>query len=150
MSKLTAKQEQFCQEYLIDLNATQAAIRAGYSQKTARQIGEQNLSKLDIQARLKSLQEDRQRRVEVDQDYVLKTIIDTIERCKQAEPVMIKEDGEWIESGEYKFDSQAVLKGAELLGKHLAMWTDKMRHEGEIKGSISPDNWLKLQGKEEK
>ncbi|MGV6945023.1 terminase small subunit [Sphingobacterium kyonggiense] len=132
MGKLTDKQERFCQEYLIDLNATQAAIRAGYSEKTARQIGEQNLSKLDIQARLKELQEARQERTQVTQDYVLKTIVDTVERCKQAEPVMIKEDGVWVESGEYKFDSQAVLKGAELLGKHLAMWTDKTKIEGDL------------------
>lgn len=145
MTKLTTKQEQFCQEYLIDLNATQAAIRAGYSSKTANEQGTQNLVKLSIQHRLKELQEARQQRTKVTQDYVLKTIVETIERCKQAEPVMIKEDGEWIESGEYKFDSQAVLKGAELLGKHLAMWTDKIKSEVELSGSISPDNWLKLQ-----
>ena len=48
--KLTPKQERFVQEYLIDLNATQAAIRAGYSQRTARQIGDENLSKPDIRA----------------------------------------------------------------------------------------------------
>lgn len=132
MAKLTDKQEKFCQEYLIDLNATQAAIRAGYSKKTANEQGAQNLAKLSVQARLKELQSARQERTEITQDYVLKTIVDTIERCKQAEPVMIKEDGVWVESGEYKFDSQAVLKGAELLGKHLAMWTDKTKIEGEL------------------
>ena len=47
--KLTAKQTRFVQKYLIDLNATQAAVRAGYSDKTARQIGAENLSKPDIQ-----------------------------------------------------------------------------------------------------
>ena len=47
-NKLTAKQQRFCDEYLIDLNATQAAIRAGYSKKTAKQIGQQNLTKLDL------------------------------------------------------------------------------------------------------
>ncbi len=140
MAKLTDKQELFCQEYLIDLNATQAAVRAGYSERTARQIGEQNLSKLDIQSRLKELQSARQERTQVTQDYVLKTIVDTIERCKQAEPVMIKEDGEWVESGEYKFDSQAVLKGAELLGKHLAMWTEKTKLEGDIKVDAKVSN----------
>ena len=48
-SQLTAKQERFVQEYLVDLNATQAAIRAGYSRKTAYSIGEENLKKPDIQ-----------------------------------------------------------------------------------------------------
>lgn len=132
MAKLTDKQEQFCQEYLIDLNATQAAIRAGYSEKTANEQGARLLANVSIQTRLKELQSARQERTEITQDYVLKTIVDTIERCKQAEPVMIKEDGEWVESGEYKFDSQAVLKGAELLGKHLAMWIDKTKIEGEL------------------
>lgn len=49
MTKLTAKQERFCREYIIDLNATRAAIRAGYSEKTANRIASENLSKLDIQ-----------------------------------------------------------------------------------------------------
>ena len=48
MAKMTERQKRFIAEYLIDLNATQAAIRAGYSVKTARQIGEENLTKLDI------------------------------------------------------------------------------------------------------
>lgn len=56
--KLTDKQEKFCQEYLLDLNATQAAIRAGYSQETANRIGSENLSKLDIQNRLQELKKE--------------------------------------------------------------------------------------------
>lgn len=56
-NKLTAKQERFVAEYLIDLNATQAAIRAGYSERTARQIGDQNLSKLDIQVAIQAAQQ---------------------------------------------------------------------------------------------
>ena len=55
MAKLTPKQKAFCDEYLIDLNATQAAIRAGYSEKTANRIGNENLSKLDIQNSIKEL-----------------------------------------------------------------------------------------------
>lgn len=72
MGKLTAKQSLFVEEYLIDLNATQAAIRAGYSKKTARQIGEQNLSKLDIAAAIQIQQKQRSERVQIDADYVLK------------------------------------------------------------------------------
>lgn len=55
--KLTDRQEKFCNEYLIDLNATQAAIRAGYSKKTADRIGHENLSKLDIQERIQGLRQ---------------------------------------------------------------------------------------------
>ena len=72
MSKLTPKQQAFVEEYLIDLNATQAAIRAGYSKKTARQIAEQNLSKLDIQNAISNAQRERSARTNITQDAVLK------------------------------------------------------------------------------
>jgi len=70
--KLTAKQEEFCRQYLIDLNGTQAAIRAGYSPKTARQIADENLSKPDIQAKIIELGKDRQARTEIAGDTILK------------------------------------------------------------------------------
>lgn len=69
--KLKDKQERFCQEYLIDLNATQAAIRAGYSQKTAYSIGEENLRKPEIDLRIKELMGERSKRTEITQDRVL-------------------------------------------------------------------------------
>ena len=62
---LTDKQKRFCQEYLIDLNATQAAIRAGYSAKTARSIGNENLTKPDIQRKIQELIQDRSYRTEI-------------------------------------------------------------------------------------
>ena len=72
MAKLTPKQQRFVDEYLIDLNATQSAIRAGYSPKTARQIGEQNLSKLDIQQAIEQAKVERSERTKITQDDVLK------------------------------------------------------------------------------
>lgn len=68
---MTPKQKRFVDEYLIDLNATQAAIRAGYSAKTARQIGEENLSKPVIQTALSERMKDREKRTEITQDRVL-------------------------------------------------------------------------------
>lgn len=120
---LTPKQSLFVKEYLIDLNGTQAAIRAGYSEKTARQIAEENLSKPDIQAAVQEAMDKRAQKVEITAEYVLTTIKNTIERCAQAEPVL---DRDGNPTGEYKFDSNAVLKGAELLGKHLKLFTDKV------------------------
>ena len=129
---MTPKQQRFVSEYLIDLNATQAAIRAGYSEKTARFIGAENLTKPNIAAAVATAKAERSERTEVTQDYVLTSIMKTMERCKQAEPV-VYQNGDSVligtPSGDlapaYKFDANAVLKGAELLGRHLAMFTDK-------------------------
>lgn len=71
MAKLTDKQRAFVDEYLVDLNATQAAIRAGYSKKTANRIAEQNLSKLDIQQKIRERMKEREARTEITQDKVL-------------------------------------------------------------------------------
>lgn len=72
--ELTPKQTRFCEEYIVDLNATQAAIRSGYSQKTAGQIGEQNLKKLEIQEKISELQLLRSQRTEISADRVLKEL----------------------------------------------------------------------------
>jgi phage terminase small subunit len=74
MKKLTPKQERFCQEYIIDLNATQAAIRASYSEPSARQIASDLLSNVDIQERLKEIQKDIQERTQITQDMVIKEL----------------------------------------------------------------------------
>lgn len=71
---LSAKQEAFCQEYIKDFNGTQAAIRAGYSQKTANRIASELLTKLDIQNRIAELQAERTERVQIDADYVLRRL----------------------------------------------------------------------------
>lgn len=73
---LNAKQDMFCREYLIDLNATQAAIRAGYSVKTANRIAAQLLSKLDIQNRIAELKAKRNEVVGIDADYVLRRLVE--------------------------------------------------------------------------
>ncbi len=138
---LTPKQECFVAEYLIDLNATQAAIRAGYSEKTAYSIGQENLKKPEVAEAVIAAQAERSERTEITQDYVLTSIMETMERCKQAKPVTYQNgDPVLIETPNgdiapaYKFDAGAVLKGAELLGRHLAMFTDKQtvtHHDGD-------------------
>jgi phage terminase small subunit len=74
MPKITPKQQRFVDEYLIDLNATQAAIRAGYSPKTARQIGQQNLSKLVIQAEITEGRKRASERTEITVDRILQQL----------------------------------------------------------------------------
>lgn len=74
MAKLTPKQKTFIDEYLIDLNATQAAIRAGYSKSTANRIATENLSKPVIQAEIQKRMKDREERTEITQDFVLREL----------------------------------------------------------------------------
>ena len=69
--KLTAKQQRFCDEYLIDLNATQAAIRAGYSERTANEQGSRLLANVSVQKYLQKRKTDRIERTEITQDMVL-------------------------------------------------------------------------------
>lgn len=73
---LTDKQEMFCREYLIDLNATQAAIRAGYSAKTANRTASENLSKPDIQSRIAELKAQRNDLVGINAIYVLNRLVE--------------------------------------------------------------------------
>lgn len=73
-AKLTPKQAAFCAEYLIDLNATQAAIRAGYSAKTAGQMGDENLRKPEIQAEVSRLMADRGQKNEITADRVIQEL----------------------------------------------------------------------------
>jgi phage terminase small subunit len=74
MSELTDKQIKFCEEYLIDLNATQAAIRAGYSEKTARSIANENLTKPDIQNYLTERQKELKEETGITQKRVLQEL----------------------------------------------------------------------------
>ncbi len=115
---MTPKQAAFVDEYLIDLNATQAAIRAGYSAKTARQIGEENLSKPDISAAVAAGIDARSKRTQITQDRVLTDI------------ELIKQDAmrkAYDKHGnESMINHTSALKACELQGRHLQMWNDKV------------------------
>lgn len=145
MAKLTNKQQRFIEEYLIDLNATQAAIRAGYSVKTAKDMGCENLAKPNIQEAIGKAIAWRSKRTGINQDRVveelakigfvkLTDIVDTKGRirdtakeedlaCIESIKYKVSEAGESIEQ-EVRIASK--LKALELLGKHLGMWKDKV------------------------
>jgi len=99
MSDLTAKQEFFCQEFLIDLNATKAAIRAGYSEASAGTISNENMQKPAILERIAELKAERSKKLAIDAQWVLQQAVKVHERCMQAEPVTERVDGIEQETG---------------------------------------------------
>lgn len=117
---LTPKQQRFVEEYLIDLNATQAAIRAGYSEKNADKIGSQLLGKTRVAASIRDAQEKRTRRTEITADYVLTTIRETVEALLN----------------DREKNAANIFKGSELLGKHIKLFTDKHEITGADSGPI--------------
>lgn len=148
MAKLTAKQEIFVQEYLIDLNAAQAAIRAGYSSATAKEIGAENLTKPNIRARIDEALAERSRRTGINQDRVVQELA-RIGFFKATDAVNVnsaklKENitdddaaviasvkvktvsGDSFDSTEREIKFADKLKALELLGKHLGMFKDKV------------------------
>lgn len=146
MKKLTPKQQRFVQEYLIDLNATQAAIRAGYSKKTAEQIGYENLRKPEIAAAIEAKRLKVAEKAELSVGWVLDRLRTVAERCMQAEPVLDKR-GEPVlvetPTGElapaYTFQAAPANRSLELLGKHLGMFPDKVEHTGANGGPIQTE-----------
>ena len=126
MRPLLPKQARFVEEYLIDLNATQAAIRAGYSAKTAYSQGQRLLKHVEIQASLARHREEQAKRTAISADWVIARLVANHDRALQAEPVMKfdRAAGRLVETGEYVYDGAVANRSLELIGKHLAMFTD--------------------------
>ena len=160
LAKLTPKQRRFVAEYLVDLNATQAAIRAGYSENRASEIGYQLLQKTTVRDSIQAAMEERERRTGVTQDWVVQELyrIAAADRGAFARVVTLRagEDGrlpaqvvELTDTDTLTEDQRAALAGVEetkygirvntydklkaleLLGRHLGMFTDKVEQSGE-------------------
>lgn len=136
---LNEKQKRFVEEYLIDLNATQAAIRAGYSQNTARSIGQRLLTFVDIQAAIQQAQSNRSERVQITQEEVIRRLLENVDIAsgKKATTITIpskNENGEVIgnDVAHFVYEPSAVNKALELLGKHLGMFTQKVEMSGSV------------------
>lgn len=113
-SDLTPNQKRFVEEYLKDLNGTQAAARAGYAEKSAVVQASRLLTNANVANAIQSAMDKRSKRTEITAEYVLTTIKGTVERCREMD--------------EYP----GVLKGCELLGRHLKLFTDKIEHSGHL------------------
>jgi phage terminase small subunit len=160
--RMTDKQERFCEEYMIDLNATQAAIRAGYSPKTANEQGSQLLAKLSIQNRIAQLQAEQSRRTGVSTDRVVRELakIAFVNAADLIDPktaslksdashddlaavqsVKVKTFGEDGLEQEVKLADK--LRALDLLGKHLGMFngasgdtTDQLAEARKLLGGV--------------
>lgn len=137
--KLTPKQSAFVQEYLIDLNATQAAIRAGYSERTANEQASRLMKNPAVKAAIEAAQEARAERTEITQDYVLMGLKEVAERCLQRVPV-VNMAGDQVQDEEgrdvWQFNAPGANKAFELLGKHLGMF-NKIEVSGPNGGPIA-------------
>ena len=122
--KLTPKQNKFCLELLKDFNASQSALRAGYSKKNYGHIGWELLQKTTIQQRLQELTAKQEDKNEITVSEIIQDLKILKDRCMQEIQVFNKK-GE--PTGEYQFDSAGANRSLELLGKHLAMFTDKFQ-----------------------
>jgi len=114
--------QRFADKYFETLNAKESAIYAGFSEDTAKQQGWQLLQREDIQEYLTVLRAEMAEKSGITKAWVMERFKDISDRCMTAEPVMIKVDGQWVESGEYQFDSSGANKATESLGKIIGVF----------------------------
>ena len=130
MAKLTAKQRRFCDEYLIDLNATQAAIRAGYSKKTAGVIAAENLIKPNIKKYIEERMAEKEKDLIADQDEVLKYLTSVLRGESESEEIVVESIGDFMSEARTMKKAPSEkdrLKAAELLGKRYSLFKDSMK-----------------------
>jgi phage terminase small subunit len=141
VDKRNNRHELFCREYIIDYIGTQAAIRAGYSKKTAHVQASELLKNPKVLARIRELQKEQTERLAITSDWVVQQLVDVVKKSKEPEPVM-KWDADKkqiVESGEYTFDSKGATKALELLGKHLGMYVEKVEEKVDMQIKIEID-----------
>lgn len=117
------KHERFCQEYLVDLNGTQAAIRAGYGKRSAASQASTLLKNPNILTRVGELRKEMRERLALNADFVVLELLDTYKKCKNPHPVrtLNPKTGKYEECGVYSFDSKGALKALEQLDKHIGI-----------------------------
>lgn len=160
MPNLTAKQQRFVEEYLVDLNATQAAIRAGYSKRTAYSVGNENLNKPEIAAAIQEARDKQAKRTEITADRVLRELA-KMGFSNMLDYATVQPDGyAYIDLADLTRDQAAAIQemtideyvdgtgedarpvkrvrvkladkkaSLELLGKHLGIFDERLRHLG--------------------
>jgi phage terminase small subunit len=130
---VTPKQQRFVEEYLCDLNATQAAMRAGYSTKTANEQAARLLANASVKSAVNAALEKRRKKTGITAEYVLSNLKEVVERCLQRAPVtdmkgkqIQDEDGNDL----WEFNAPGANKALELLGRHLGMFVNRTELTG--------------------
>lgn len=142
MAMMTAKQKRFCDEYLIDLNATQAAIRAGYSEKNARNIASENLAKPNIREYIDERMAEKEKELIADQNEVLKYLTSVLRGESQSTEIVVEGVGEGCSEArtiQKEPSEKDRLKAAELLGKRYGLYTDRVEADVDMELNINID-----------
>lgn len=160
MAKLKGKRELFCREYIIDRNATQAAIRAGYSKDTAHSQGPRLLEIVEVKERIEELDSGRMERLEIDADYVLRRhqeideldVLDLLDNTGNMKPVadwpkawrtsISGVDMHELITGEIETVIRKIkwpdkLRNLELLGKHVKVGAYSENHKHDVGGDLA-------------
>ena len=140
--KLTAKQKRFCDEYLIDCNATQAAIRAGYSERTAYSTGNENLKKPELKTYIEEQLEKMHNEKTADAQEVIEYLTAVLRGQSTAHEIVVEGTGEGCSEArtiEKAPSEKERLKAAELLGKRYALFTDKVETDVDMDLNITID-----------
>lgn len=127
--KLTLKQQRFADEYIISGNATDAAVKAGYSKKTAYSIGIENLKKPEIKKLINEKLKELSDKKIADQQEVLAYLTAVLRGETQSEIVVVEGQGEGVSRAkpiQKAPDERERLKAAELLGKRMGLFKDKL------------------------
>ncbi len=155
---MTEKQKRFCDEYLTDLNATQAAIRAGYSKKTAYSIGEENLRKPELKEYIEKRMAEKESQLIADQDEVMRYLTSVMRREKMESVVVtlntektsyVPDENGTMRKQTVKQEIPQIIeipaqlrdanKAAELLGKAYGIYTDKVDVDADMDLNITID-----------
>lgn len=145
MAKMTNKQKKFCDEYLIDMNATQSAIRAGYSPKTASVIGQENLMKPVIKEYIEKRMKEKEDELIATQDEVLRYLTSVMRGQSRSEIVVVEGCGDGVSEAKRMLkapDERERLKAGELLAKRYGILSDKVKVDGAIPVVISGSDEL--------
>lgn len=130
MSKLTLKQKKFADEYIISGNATEAAIKAGYSKNSARSMGNENLTKPDIKSYIDERMKELEDKAVASQQEVLEYLT-RVMRGEEKEAVLANSGDFKQEVKEISVGAKDRLKAAELIGKRYSLWSERVEVEAE-------------------